>query len=801
MLISLNWLKQYIELKESVEELTETLTMIGQEVEAVHYPGEHLDHVVIGKIISYEMHPKSDHLTVLMIDIGEGAPVQIVCGAPNHRLGDKVVVAKIGAVLPGDFKIKKAVKRDVESCGMVCSEAELGVGRDKSGVIILPEDAPVGEEYRKYAGLDDVIFELEITPNRPDCLSYIGIARELAAYYKRKVKYPQVILNETMKTTSSEATIRIEDGERCKRYTGRVIQNVTIAESPEWLKARIRAMGHEPINNIVDITNFVMFEYNQPLHAFDLDMLGKKTIVVRKAKPGEILVTLDGVERKMENGELLICDAEKPVALAGVMGGLGSQIEPTTKNILLEAAWFEPESTRLTGKRFGMTTDALYRYERGAVDIENIDAASERAAALIAEIAGGDVLCEFIDKWGKSPESLKPTEINIDLKKLNKFVGKDIGYDTIAKIITSLGIAIKNSSQERITVIPPSYRRDLEIPADIYEEVIRMYGFKNIEPRMPVESIRSGVKDPDIAFSDEAKAILKTIGLQEVINYSFVSKKAVELFTPGAKTITLLAPLSPDMAVMRTSLIYSLLLNLRDNLNRNFTDLRFFEVAKVYRAEGDLAKEELHACIAIAGRHDRSVWESKPAAFDFYKLKGYVELFLEYLGMKKKYYIERSKNKAFHPGRSADIKVGKDVVGTFGQIHPDVQEALEIKKETPYVAEFNLVKIGKYRNTRITYEPLVKYPEATRDLAIVVDKGTVIGDMLADIKKASALIEKVDIFDIYRGENIAPDKMSVAISFVFRNKDDTLEEKEINGITTKILQIIAKKYGGEIRQQ
>jgi len=800
MLISLNWLKQYIDIKESVEELKETLTMIGQEVEAVHFPGKDLDHVVIGKIVKYDMHPKSDHLTVLLIDIGEGEPLQIVCGAPNHKLGDKVVVAKIGAVLPGNFKIKKATKRDVDSCGMVCSEMELGVGRDKSGVIILPEDAPVGEEYRKYAGLDDVIFELEITPNRPDCLSYIGIARELAAYYKRKVKYPSVILNETMKTTSTEAAIRIEDGERCKRYMGRVIQNVTIKESPEWLKARIRAMGSNPINNVVDITNFVMFEYNQPLHAFDLDNLAKKTIIIRKAAQGEKLVTLDGVERTFENGELLICDAEKAIALAGVMGGLGSQIEPTTKNILLESAWFDPESTRLTGKRVGLSTDACYRYERGAVDIENIDEASKRATALIAELAEGDVLCEPIDKWGKGLEKLKPVEIPINLKKLDKFIGKDIGYDTVAKIITSLGISIKNTGQEKITVTPPSYRGDLKIPADIYEEVIRMYGFKNIEPHIPVESIRSGVKDPVIALADEAKEILKAVGLQETINYSFVSKEAIEYFTPGAKAIELRNPLSVHMNVMRTNLTYSLLTNIQDNLNRNFTDLRFFEVAKTYVADGDLAKEELHAGIAIAGRHDRSVRDSKPRTFDFYKLKGYVTLFLEYMGMDKKYYLERSAHPAFHPGRSADIKVGKDVVGTFGQIHPDIQEKMDIKKETVFAADFNLVRINKYRNTKIKYESLVKYPEATRDLAVVVDKKTVVGDMIKDLRKASGLIEKIDVFDIYEGENIAPEKMSVAVSIVLRNKDNTLEEKEINKIMENMLKIVADNYGGEIRQ-
>ena len=798
MLISLNWLKQYVDIKESVEEITNTLTMIGQEVEAVNELGKDLANVVIGKIIQYDKHPKSDKMSVVLVDVGDEAPLQIVCGAPNHKLGDKVAVAKIGAVLPGDFKIKKAKKRDVDSYGMICSEVELGIGNDASGVIILPENAPIGEEYRKYAKIDDVIFELEITPNRPDCLSYLGIAREVAAYYNRKVKYPAVMLNETIHQTTTVMSVKIEDDERCKRYYGMAIRNINLGESPEWLKSRIRTMGLNPINNIVDVTNFVMFEYNQPLHAFDSDKIEEKQIIVRAARRGEKLLTLDGVDRELNNGELVIADGVKPLALAGIIGGESSKIDDTTKNIFLEIAYFEPENIRHTAKLHGISTDSSYRNERG-IDIEAIETVAERAASLIMEVAGGELLADPIDKKVKSLEKNLRPEISVDLKIANKFVGKNLEYDIVAKIITSLGIVIKNVDQNKITVVPPTYRSDLVCEADIYEEVVRMYGFENIEPRMPVENIESGTTDPVIALGDWARKILREIGLNEVINYSFIPKKALEILNIKDRTIEIKNPLSEDMAVMRPSLVYSLLCNVRDNLNRNFNDLRFFEVSKVFTGATELANEPLNATIAIAGRPDRNLWEPKPESYDFYKLKGYVTTFLEYLGVKK-YTLERSSDDNFHPGRSANIKIGKDLIGTFGQIHPELAEKIDIKKEEVYVANINLDKLTKYMSQKIKYTSLIKYPEVTRDLAIVLDKDVLVGNMVNDIKKSSNFIEKVEIFDIYKGDKIAPDKMSVAITMVLRSKDKTLDEKEINSTMENVLKVIAKNYNGEIRQ-
>ena len=503
MLISLEWLKEYVDIKEDVKELENALTMIGQEVEAIEEQGKHLDNVVIGKIVEYGKHPNSDRLTLTKVDIGEGEPLQIVCGAPNHKLGDKVVVAKIGAVLPGDFKIAKSKIRDVESFGMLCSETELGTGSNSSGIIILPEDAPIGEEYRKYAGLNDVVFELEITPNRPDCLSHIGIAREIAAYYGRKVKYPSYDLFETLEDATNNVKIEIEDKERCKRFAGRVMKNITVKESPEWLKKRIKAMGLNPINNIVDATNFVMFEYNQPIHTYDLSKIEDKTIIVRAAKKGEKLVTLMGDELELD-GELVIADSVKPMSVAGIMGGLDSGITNETKDIFIEVAYFTPENIRRTGKKLGITSESGYRNERGT-DIENVPEVLDRVSSLIYEIAEGNIVGKAKDVYVSKYQKI---EIPLDIKKFRKFAGKDIESQEVARILTNLGLEVKSLGQETAVVIPPSYRQDLTRSADLYEEIIRMYGFENIENKMPVESIRAGVKAEPIRMMDEARHIL-----------------------------------------------------------------------------------------------------------------------------------------------------------------------------------------------------------------------------------------------------------------------------------------------------
>ncbi|WP_022820096.1 phenylalanine--tRNA ligase subunit beta [Fusobacterium russii] len=796
MLISLNWLKQYVDIKENIEELANALTMIGQEVEAIEIQGKYLDKVVIGQIVEFERHPNADKLTLLKVDIGEEENLQIICGATNHKLNDKVVVAKIGAILPGDFKIKKNKIRDIESYGMLCSEVELDLGEDKSGIIILPEDAPIGKEYREYLNLNDVIFELEITPNRPDCLSHIGIAREIAAYYGRKVKYPSIDLRESIESVNTLIKVNIEDKDRCKRYMGRIIKNVEIKDSPDWLKDRIRSMGLKPINNVVDITNFVMFEYNQPMHAFDFDKL-QGNINVRAAKAREQITTLDGIERELKNNELVIADDVKAIAIAGIIGGKATQIESETKNIFLEVAYFTPENIRKTSRELGIFTDSSYRNERG-LDIENLDVVINRATALIVEVAGGEVLSEEIDRYIEKPTKI---EIPLNLEKLNKFIGKELSYDEVGKILINLDITIKSLAEDNMILVPPSYRQDLQRPADMYEEIIRMYGFENIEPRIPEASIESGKENINFTISNLIRDILKESGLNEVINYSFIPKETKELFNFTDDLIELKNPLSEDMAIMRPTLMYSLISNIKDNLNRNQNDLKIFEVAKTFSdfCDEDLAKEELKVAIAICGKAEKTLWYQPKEAYNFFNLKGYVENLFEKIGITK-YSLERSNDNNFHPGVSADLKIGIDLLGTFGEIHPLLIEKIGIKREKVYYAEFNLSKMLKYMKIKVNYESISKYPEVLRDLAVTLDKDILVGEMTKDIKKKISLVEKIDIFDVYSGDKIESGKKSVAMSIVLRDKYKTLSEEEIEKTMKDILRLIKEKYNGEIRQ-
>lgn len=797
MLISLDWLKQYVDIKEDIKELENTLTMIGQEVEAVEEQGKELAKVVIGQITEYKKHPEAEKLTLLKVNIGVEEELQIVCGATNHKLGDKVVVATIGAVLPGDFKIKKSKIRGIESQGMLCSEVELGLGNDGDGIIILPEDAPLGVEYRVYKKLNDVIFELEITPNRPDCLSYIGIAREIAAYYGRKIKCPEFESKKIIESINTgHIDVRIEDKERCKRFSGKVIRNIKVEESPEWLKNRLISMGLKPINNVVDATNYILFECNQPLHAYDLTKINDRKIVVRKALNGEKIVTLDGVERELNKGELVIADAEKPLGIAGIMGGESSKVTEKTTEIFLECAYFTPENIRKTSKELGLSSDSSYRFERG-LDIENTAEVLERAADLISQLTGGEVLEGYIDKYIEKYEKI---EIPLNIEKLRKFMGKNIEIDVVGKILTNLGINIKTLNSTTIIATPPSYRGDLTRTADLYEEIIRMHGFDNIENKMPEENIRPGVKDTTTVIVDETKEILAKLGLQEVINYSFISKEAIKMLGITEPVLEITNPISDDMAIMRPTLIYSLLTNIRDNLNRNQNGLKFFEVSRVFTPKEDgLANETLRASIALAGKSFKTLWNPKPEAMDFYTIKGFVEKFLEYMGVNR-YQLDRSEDINFHPGRSADIRIGKVKIGTFGEIHPELAENMDIKRGRAYVAELDLTTLLNYRAKKVKYERIVKYPEVTRDLAVVLDRDVLVGKMLEDIKKSSNLIESVAIFDVYQGEKIEADKKSVAISIILRKKDGTLEESDINITVDKILKLIAKNYNGEIRQ-
>ena len=800
MLISLNWLKQYVDLEGiDIKEMEEALTMIGQEVEKIEIAGGNLNNVVIVKILEKEKHPNADTLSLCKVDNGKEI-LQIVCGATNHKAGDKAVLAQVGAQLSPDFTIKKGKIRGEESNGMLCSEVELGIGNDADGIIILPEDAPVGTPLKEYMGLDDVVFELEITPNRPDCLSHIGIAREVAAYYNKKVKYPStVIKTENSEKTADNIKVSIEDTDLSKRYAARILKGVTVKESPEWLRERVESVGIRSINNIVDVSNFILMEMNQPNHIFDLDKLEGGEIRVRNAVEGEIFITLDEQERKLTAEDIAIVDGKKTVALGGVMGGLNSEVDSETKNILLEVAHFNPQNIRKTSRRLGLSSEASYRFERGT-DRENVINVINRLANLIQEVAGGEILEGAVDVF---PETAEVKVSELSFERLNRFIGKEIPWEKVINIPKNLEIEVKDNGNALI-LTPPTYREDLEREQDYYEEIIRMYGFDNIENILPKVEINEKAITDTTKFTDVVKLTASSAGaLKEVINYSFIPKDGVDKirFTriPKERLIDVLKPITEDFVTLRPTLLYSLIKNAKDNMNRNISNIRFFEVSRTFEKEGELAKEEIKLGIILASEKSKTVWNPKPEAYDFYDLKGVVEEIFSKLKFNN-YQLKRSEQTEFHPGRSADIFVGREYVGSFGEIHPDVLENFDFGKKSVLVAEINLDLIKKYIGKKIVYQGIVKYPSVPRDLALVVDEGILVGSILNTIGKIDKKVEKVELFDIYRGTGVLPGKKSVAVSIILRDKSKTLEEKEINDIMAKILEKVKKEYGAELRQ-
>ena len=799
MLISLNWLKQYIDLDGiEINEMENALTMIGQEVEKIDIVGGNLDKVVVAHLEEVKKHPNADSLTLCKVNNGKEI-LQIVCGATNHKTGDKVALAQVGARLKEDFTIKKGKIRGEESNGMLCSEDELGIGSDKDGIIILPEDAPVGVPFKDYLGINDTVFELEITPNRPDCLSHIGIARELSAYYGKELKYPETeIKNEIEEKTSDNVKVTIEDSNLSRRYVTRILKNVTVKESPKWLKERIESVGLRSINNIVDVSNFILMEMNHPNHVFDLDKIEGNEIKVKSVVKGDKLVTLDEQERELEDGDIVICDSKKILALGGVMGGLDSEVTDNTKNILLEVAQFNPQNVRKTSRRLTLSSDSSYRFERG-IDVEDSIKVINRLANLIQEVAGGEILNGYVDVY-PVPYENKVAELNFE--RLNRFVGKVIPREKVIEILRNLEIDVKDNG-EMLTLTAPSYRGDLELEQDYFEEVIRMYGFDNIENILPRVDINKNSTLDTTKLTDRVKTICASVGLKEVINYSFIPKDALQKlkFTGVSedKLIDISNPITEDFVTMRPTLLYSLIKNAKDNMNRNVSNIRFFEVSRTFEKAEELAKEDIKVGIILAGENDKTLWNPKPVHYDFYDLKGIVEEIFSKLKFQS-FSIKRSVQTEFHPGRSADIFVGKEYIGSFGEIHPDVLENFGLNKKTVLVAEFNIELIKKYINKPFVYQGIVKYPAVPRDLALVMNENILVGDVLKTIEKIDKKVEKVELFDIYQGIGVEPGKKSVAISILLRDNSKTLEEKEINDIIDKILAKMKKDYMAELRQ-
>ena len=706
MKVSLKWLSEYVEVPEDLKAFCDRLDLTGTGVEGVERTGDMYDHVVTGQILEKVAHPDSDHMWVTKVDVGAAnvdkdgnpEPLQIVCGAQNFNQGDHVVVATIGAVLPGDFKIKKSKLRGVVSCGMNCSARELGIGSDHDGIMILPEDAPIGMPLADYLKLSDTILDLEITPNRPDCLSMVGMAREVGAMYARDFKNPldemEASLQEGTDLPSVDelATVTVEDVDRCPRYTARVIKNVKVGPSPDWLAERVTAAGARSINNVVDVTNYILFLLGQPLHAFDYDKLvdetGKANVVVRAAKNGEKLQTLDGEERELTEDMTVIATPEKAVGLAGVMGGFDTEVTDETTTILLEAATFEPGRTSRTSRNLGLISESSMRYERRVDDVE-IDRMSAAAAQLLAEVSGGTVVPGLIDVYNTKTEA--PT-LEFRIPRFQAMMGEAIPRDFTIDMLQRLGCSVDAAQEEVLKVVPPTFRPDLEREIDLYEEVLRLYGMDRIPSTLPGGPGRVGIKTEAQRTMDKINNTLRACGLNETMTYSFADPHELEQLrmpTEGMGIpVELLNPLNAEQSVMRQSIIPGLMRSISYNQSRGVHNIQLYETGVVFfGAEGKKKPKERNRLAAVmAGAMNNPAWNKESVAFDFFDGKGVIESLMRELALAKPRFKALSAEEAPHlqPGRAAQVLDGGTVLGWIGEIHPLACETYEV--QAPVVA-------------------------------------------------------------------------------------------------------------------
>ena len=702
MKLPMSWLSDYTDIEGiSPKEYADKLTMTGSKVEGVEYLGAELDKVVAGKVLSCEMHPDSDHLHVCMVDVGEEEPLQIVCGAPNVAEGQMVPVALNGAVLPGGVKIKKGKLRGVVSNGMICSHEEMGISESllgyepEYGILVLPDDVKPGTDVKDLYGLNENVVEFEITSNRPDCFSIIGLARETAVSFKKSFKIPEVTFHETLDKITDKLSIDVQDKDKCLRYTSRMIKNVKIGPSPKWMRERLEACGIRSINNMVDITNYVLLEYGQPMHAFDLRHLEGGKIIVRRANDGEMIKTLDEQDRKLTSDDLVICDAVKPVAIAGVMGGFNSEIKPDTTEVAFESATFDASSVRLTAQRVGLRTEASSRYEKG-LDYNNTVPAIERACQLVEELGCGEVVGGAIDVIGNVKDA---QPIMFRPEKINAFLGTDISTDEMVEILTSLEVKI---DMENMMLTPPSFRPDLVAEADIAEEIARFHGYDIIPTTLLSGESVIGMKNKEQKVEDKINEVLTAQGMSEIYTYTFVSpsifdKLNIPAESPLRNTVKITNPLGEDTSVMRTTTIASMMEVLARNYNYRTTSAKMFETAKIFipTEAGKLPEEPVIITLGMYGENA-----------DFFTIKGVCEVLFEQLHIDGVSYIAVTDNPTYHPGRCAEIKVGNKILGTIGEIHPSVSRKFGIDTEC-YVGELNLENILATMNDDVKYHCLI----------------------------------------------------------------------------------------------
>lgn len=802
---SLKWIKDLVPgLDCTPQEYMDAMTLSGSKVEGYENMDEDLDKIVIGQVKSIEKHPDADKLVICQVDIGTET-IQIVTGAPNVTEGCKVPVVldggKVagghdGSKTEGGIKIKKGKLRGVESNGMMCSIEELGSNRDmfplapENGLYILPEDAPVGESAISYLGLDDTVVEYEITSNRVDCFSILGIAREAAATFGKEFVPPVVTETGNNEDVNDYIKVSVKDDKLCSRYTARVVKNIRIAPSPEWMQRRLRAQGIRPINNIVDITNYVMEEYGQPMHAYDLDTIEDREIVVRRAAKGEQFVTLDGQERTLDDSVLMICDGRKAIGIAGIMGGENSMITDNVKTMLFEAACFDGTNIRLSGRKIGLRTDASAKFEKG-LDPNTAIEAMNRACQLIEELGAGEVVGGVVDVY---PNVKGDKRIPFEPEKYNKLLGTDIAKETMLTYFSKIDLGYDPASNE---VIVPSWRQDLECDADLAEEVARFFGYDKIPTTLPSGEATTGKLTFKLRIEAVAREIAEFCGFSQGMTYSFESPKVYDKLllpqdSPLRKAVVISNPLGEDFSIMRTVSLNGMLTSLSTNFNRRNKNVRLYELGNIYLPKQvpvtELPEERMQFTLGMYGEGD------------FFTMKGVIEEFLYKAGMKLKPEYDPEAGKPFlHPGRQANVVYDGTVIGYLGEVHPTVAANYAIK-ERVYVAVLDMPEIVSRASFDHKYEGIAKFPAAARDISMVVPKKVLAGDIekIFD-EKGGQFLEKYDLFDIYEGAQIKPGYKSIAYSLSFRAKDRNLEDADITGAMDRIVKAL-EHVGAELRK-
>ncbi|HAB52053.1 MAG TPA: phenylalanine--tRNA ligase subunit beta [Ignavibacteriales bacterium] len=799
MKILLSWLKNYVDLKGiSPEEISVKLTMAGLEVEDTYSEREVYKGFIVGLVKAKQKHPNADKLSLCTVSDGE-KDYQVICGAPNVQENQKIVFAPIGTVIPkGQFKIEKAKIRGVESFGMICSEAELNISDYHEGIMVLPDAMKAGVPITEALKLNDVVFEIGITPNRPDALSHIGVARELAALYNKSLSHPKIKLKESKNSVNKFASIEVEDEINCPRYSSLVVRKVEIKESPQWLKDSLTKIGLRPISNVVDITNYVMHETGQPLHAFDLDLLAGNKIIVKSTKEESVFTTLDWKQRNLPIGTMMICDAEKPVAIAGVMGGANSEINYSTKNLLIESAYFNPSSIRRASRALGLSTDASYRFERGT-DPNNTLYAAQRAAQLISEICNGEVASGNFDVY---PKKIFPIEIVLRYKTVERILGYEIDDQRIGEILKSLGIYPKEQNKEEIKVAVPTFRPDIEREIDLIEEIARIHGYDNIPTISKIAVTLHGRVD-ESEFADQVRDIANSLGFFEMINNPLVSEKLVSY---RENPIQILNPQNIDMEFLRNSLLPTALSVISRNINSGEKDLCLFEIGNIFyknsteeiKSFGDFTESQKLIFI-MTGRANNKEWYSNERFFDFFDLKGLINSFLSKISLDNflndSYYHSGNKIYEFLLTKSLVNKV----LGEGGKVKKEVLSEFGIDQDV-YSFEFDLQSLMKIERIDKKFIEPGKFPKIFRDFAFIFDNSILSEEILVHIRsEGSVLLKSVKLFDLFEGESVGKDKKSLAFSLEYGSEDRTLTEVEVEKDFTALIKSVTQKFNATLR--